>query len=109
MRVYQHRWTGTECFHRDGKQHLGMGDCQLRKGRGQTRHLYLVFPAYSVLMRQLKRRRMRSWARERLMTIGQGCRAIMNEVMEGMIRWVIDRVRKDDWSNRRIMSNLAII
>lgn len=109
MRVYQHRWTGTECFHRDGKQHLGMGDCQLRKGRGQTRHLYLVFLAYSVLMRQLNRRRMRSWARERLMTIGQGCRAIMNEVMEGMIRWVIDRVRKDDWSNRRIMSNLAIM
>ena len=32
LRVYRHRWTGTECFHRDGKQNLGMGDCQLRNG-----------------------------------------------------------------------------
>jgi uncharacterized protein YndB with AHSA1/START domain len=30
VRVYRHRWTGTETFHRDGKQQLGMGDCQLR-------------------------------------------------------------------------------
>jgi hypothetical protein len=28
VRVYRHRWTGTETFHRDGKQQLGMGDCQ---------------------------------------------------------------------------------
>lgn len=34
LRVYRRRWCGTECFHRDGKQHLGMGDCQLRNGRG---------------------------------------------------------------------------
>lgn len=32
LKVYQRRWTGTEPYHRDGKQHLGMGDCQLRDG-----------------------------------------------------------------------------
>ncbi len=37
LRVYRRRQRGTECFHRDGKQHLGMGDGQLRNGRGQTR------------------------------------------------------------------------
>src|SRR3989304_2863880 len=37
--VYKYRWTGTETFHRDGKQELGMGDCQLRDGQGQTRHM----------------------------------------------------------------------
>ena len=36
VRVDRHRWTGTETFHRDGKQQLGLGDCQLR-GQGQTR------------------------------------------------------------------------
>jgi len=43
--VYRHRWTGTETFHRDGKQQLGLGDCQGRSGAGQTRHVYLVSAA----------------------------------------------------------------
>src|SRR5215212_5428966 len=34
--VYRHRWIGTETFHRDGKQQLGLGDCQVRSGEGQT-------------------------------------------------------------------------
>ena len=37
LNVYRKRWTGIETFHRDGKHHLGMGDCQLRSGEGQTR------------------------------------------------------------------------
>jgi hypothetical protein len=45
VRVYRHRWTGTETFHRDGKQQLGLGDCQLRDFQGQTRHIYLVMLA----------------------------------------------------------------
>ena len=36
------RWTGTETLHRDGQQQLGLGDCQVRSGEGQTRHVYLV-------------------------------------------------------------------
>ena len=43
--VSRHRWTGTETFHRDGKQHLGLGDCQVRSGERQTRHVYLVSAA----------------------------------------------------------------
>ena len=40
--VYRQRWTGTETFHRDGKQQLGLGDGQVRSGEGQTRHVSLV-------------------------------------------------------------------
>ena len=43
--VYRHRWTGTETLHRDGTQQLGLGDCQVRSGAGQTRHVYLVSAA----------------------------------------------------------------
>ncbi|HZT81265.1 MAG TPA: IS701 family transposase, partial [Gemmataceae bacterium] len=50
VRVYRHRWTGTETFDRDGKQHVGRGDCQLRDPQGQDRHMYLVMLAYSLLM-----------------------------------------------------------
>lgn len=52
--VYRHRWTGTKTFHRGGKQQLGMGDCQLRSGQGQTPHMPLVFMAYTPLMRELR-------------------------------------------------------
>jgi SRSO17 transposase len=48
VRVYRHRWTGTETFHRDGKQQLGLGDCHLRDVQGQTRHMNLVMLAYSL-------------------------------------------------------------
>jgi len=34
LKAYRNRWTGTETFHRDGKQELGMGACQLRSGQG---------------------------------------------------------------------------
>ena len=76
LRAYRRRWRGTECFHRDGKQHMGMGNCQLRKGLGQTRHMYLVFLAHSLLMRQLRQGRASVWAPERLTTVGQACRDV---------------------------------
>lgn len=107
LRVYRCRWRGTECFHRDGKQHLGMGDCQLRNGQGQTRHLYMVFLAHSVLMRQLRQGRAREWALERLMTIGQACTAVLRETLSQTISWVIDRV-EEGWNHGRIKTHLAL-
>lgn len=107
VRVYRKRWRGTECFHRDGKQHLGMGDCQLRQGRGQTRHLYLVFAAYSILMLQIERRPC-AWARERLTTIGQACRAVARETFGATIDWIVARVTEDRWNVGKIKAHLAV-
>ncbi len=106
--VYRHRWTGTECFHRDGKQNLGMGDCQLRSGLGQTRHMYLVFLAHSLLMRQLQQGRASSWALQRLTTIGQACRAVLTETFRQTLNWAIERLQVDQWSGQRIMACLAL-
>jgi hypothetical protein len=107
LRVYRRRWRGTECFHRDGKQHLGMGDCQLRNGQGQTRHLYMVFLAHSVLMRQLRQSRARDWALERLTTIGQACGAVLRETLSQTIGWVVDRL-ENGWDYGRIKTQLAL-
>jgi hypothetical protein len=107
LRVYRRRWRGTECFHRDGKQHLGMGDCQLRNGQGQTRHLYMVFLAHSVLMRQLRQSRAREWALERLTTIGQACGAVLRETLSQTIGWVVDRL-ENGWDYGRIKTQLAL-
>jgi hypothetical protein len=96
--VYRHRWTGTETFHRDGKQQLGLGDCQVRSGEGQTRHVYLVSVAYSLLMRSLQQSRAQDWARRTLTTIGEACRAVKAETLERMIDWVVDKLTVDHWS-----------
>lgn len=90
--TYRHRWTGTETFHRDGKQQLGMGDCQLRSGRGQTRHMYLVFLAYTLLMRELRQNRAKEWALRRVTTIGEACRAMLGETLRTTIEWVLSQV-----------------
>jgi DDE superfamily endonuclease len=92
LKSYRHRWTGTETFHRDGKQELGMGDCQLRDGQGQTRHMYLVMLAYTLLMRQLRQASAKEWAFRRLTTIGEACRAVLNETLRTTIEWVIRQV-----------------
>ena len=93
-----HRWTGTETFHRDGKQQLGLGDCQARTGEGQTRHVYLVSVAYSLLMRSLHQSRPQDWARRTLTTIGEACRAVKAETLEQMVDWIVDKLIVDHWS-----------
>jgi len=108
IRVYRKRWQGTECFHRDGKQELGMGDCQLRNGHGQTRHMYMTFLAYSLLVRQLNNARPCQWAQERLTTIGQACRAIMRENVVWLIDWVAQKVKTDNWDSQKVLERLAL-
>jgi len=105
--VYRHRWTGTETFHRDGKQQLGLGDCQVRSGEGQTRHVYLVRAAYSLLMRSLQQSRAQEWARRTLTTIGEACRAVKAETLARMLDWIVDKLPVDAWSITDIKAVLA--
>jgi hypothetical protein len=108
LRVYRHRWTGTETLHRDGKQCLGMGDCQLRSGEGQTRHMYLVLLVHSLLMVQLRHSRAHDWATITLTTIGEACRAVLRETLRKTITWAIDRATLDHWEPERITTHLAL-
>jgi hypothetical protein len=108
LRVYRRRWTGTETFHRDGKQHLGMGDCQIRKGEGQTRHLYLVMLAHSLLMSEMQQGRVSEWALSILTTIGQACRSVQRETFETTINWAINRALSDGWTHEQIIAHLAL-
>ncbi len=105
--VYRHRWTGTETFHRDGKQELGLGDCQVRNGEGQTRHVYLVSAAYSLLMRSLHQSRPQDWARTLLTTLGEACRAVKGELLEQLVDWIVDKLADDHWSIPQIKAVLA--
>jgi DDE superfamily endonuclease len=108
VRVYRHRWTGTETFHRDGKQQLGLGDCQLRDPQGQTRHIYLVMLAYSLLMGQLKQGRAKEWALHRLMTIGEACRALLRETLRTTLTWAIEQVTEKERPVDRVIAQLGL-
>jgi len=106
--VYRDRWTGTETYHRDGKQELGMGDCQLRDGQGQTRHMYLVMLAYTLLMDQLGQNRAKAWALRKLTTIGEACRAVLRETMRSTIAWAIDQATEYSRSYDHIVTRLCL-
>jgi hypothetical protein len=106
--VYRYRWTGTETFHRDGKQELGMGDCQLRDGQGQTRHMYLVMLAYSLLMDQLGQNRAKAWALRKLTTIGEACRAVLRETLRSTIAWAIEQVTDNSHDYDHVVARLRL-
>lgn len=107
LSVYRQRWTGTETFHRDGKQQLGMGACQLRSRLGQTRHLYLVFVAYSCIIAQLGQNHPQEWSRIRLTTVGEACRAVLRETLGDTLEWAVQHAAQG-WSTERIKLSLAL-
>ncbi len=108
VRAYRHRWTGTETFHRDGKQQLGMGDCQLRDAEGQTRHMHLVMLAYSLLVRQLRQGHAYEWAFRTLTTIGEACRAILRETLRTTLTWAIEHVRTNRCTVEQVVAHLGL-
>ena len=108
LNVYRKRWTGTETFHRDGKQHLGMGDCQLRTAEGQTRHLYLVMLTHSLLMARMGQGRAHGWAHGVLTTIGQACRAVSRETLSKTIHWAVEQATTLGWNQQRIVTYLEL-
>ncbi|HTH50191.1 MAG TPA: IS701 family transposase [Candidatus Limnocylindria bacterium] len=109
VRTYRDRWTGTETFHRDGKQQLGMGDCQLRDGEGQTRHMHLVMVAYSLLMRQLRQGHAYDWAHAQLTTISEACRAILSETLRKTLTWAMEYSAKPFWNQERVLAHLGLL
>ena len=108
VRGYRDRWTGTETFHRDGKQHVGLGDCQLRDVQGQTRHIYLVMLAYSLVMSQLRQGRAKEWALHRLMTIGEACRAMAKEALRTPLAWAIEQVTERNQPYGHVVAQLGL-
>jgi hypothetical protein len=92
IETYRCRWTGTETLHRDGKQELGLEDCQLRSSTGHTRHVYCVFLAYSLLVQQLDKTSVSDWAGVKLTTIGESCRALLKCSLRSLIDWIVEQV-----------------
>jgi len=109
LRSDRGRWTGTETLHRDGKQHLGLGDGQLRSGEGQTRHTSLVLLVHSLLVAQLHQGRVRAWAQATLTTIDEAGRTVLRETLGKTITWAIERATRDQWQPESIKAHLQLV
>ncbi|MEN9937545.1 MAG: hypothetical protein RLZZ387_4124, partial [Chloroflexota bacterium] len=72
---------------------LGMGDCQLRDGLGQTRHMHLVMLMYTALMRQVKHDRALGWAHTRLISIGESCCAVARATLAKTLAWAVKQAQ----------------
>ena len=85
-----------------------MGDCQLRDVQGQTRHMFLVMVAYSLLMVELRQGRAKEWALHRLMTIGEACRAIVKEALRTTLSWAIEQVTRFERPYAHVVAQLGL-
>ena len=84
LEYYKKRWS-IEVFHRDCKQHLGMGEYQVRKLDAVVIHLHLVFLAYTLLKN--------AWCNPFLIKILNGVKAI-GSACKRLKRWVFDKFSK---------------
>jgi hypothetical protein len=79
------RWN-NEVWHRDGKQHLGLEDYQVRKFGAMQRVVCAILVAYTQLILMREERLLKPFHRI-LETIGEGCRYVRLIALKG-IRWL---------------------
>ena len=98
LEVYSRRWS-IETFYRDAKQHLGLGECQLRRPVGIRRYWYLVFLAYSLLKLDVKQSRIGRWIDTNLKTIGERCRNACKDLVQSLVEWVYKKIVTEGVNN----------
>jgi SRSO17 transposase len=82
LEYYKKRWA-IEVFYRDCKQHLGMGEYQVRRLDAVVIHLHLVVLAYTLLKNV--------WCNPSFTILLNGVRAI-GSVCKRLKRWVFDQL-----------------
>lgn len=106
LMTYLDRWP-TETFNEDAKGCLGFEDYQLRKLRGIKRHWYLSFVAYSLLGDQGPPGRSRWAVRGRFESTGQRCRAVVDELLGHLVRWIARQIEQGSSPDAVLQTLLA--
>jgi len=83
LEYYKKRWA-IEVFHRDCKQHLGLGEYQIRKLDCVVIHLHLVFLAYT-LLKNVRSNPVLAGIVAGTKSIGAACQRLK--------RWVFERLK----------------
>ncbi len=98
LHLYSRRWS-IETFYRDAKQHLGLGDCQLRRPQGIRRYWYLVFLAYSLLKLDVEQSTIGRWIDTNLGTIGERCRNACKDLVQSLVKWIYTKILDEGVKN----------
>jgi len=102
IRRYDIRWD-IECYFRDAKQHLGLGDYQMRSLHGIVRHLYIVMIA-CILLAQLKLSLAEAQACE---TTGELCLYVRHLLYRDLIRTIFKYSRTKEnrtWLSEQLLA-----
>lgn len=91
--LYALRWP-IETFYRDGKVHLGLEDYQLRNTQGTERHWYLVFLLDTLLAAKARASALPQYVQGRVRTVGEQCRAAVEELLKSLICWLYRELPK---------------
>jgi len=83
LEYYKKRWC-IEVFHRDCKQHLGLGEYQVRKLDAVVIHLHLVFFVYT-LLKNVRSNTVFNTILSGMKSVGSVCKRLK--------RWMLDRLR----------------
>jgi hypothetical protein len=64
--------------------------------------------AYSLLMSELRQGRAKEWAIQRLMTIGEACRAMEKETLRETLSWAVEQVTRWGCPDELIVAQLGL-
>ena len=99
------RWK-IEVWHRDGKQYLGLEDCQVRKFSAIQKVVCAIFVAYTQLI-LMKEDRLLKPLKRTLKTIGEGCRYLRLIALKGAF-WLKQKA-KDLVELRKILNQQVFV
>jgi len=90
IKNYILRWS-IETIFRDSKQHLGLGEYQMRKLKGIKRHWCLVFLAYVFLIKVKLTSSLLRKLSHQLKTVGHLCSYYQDQITEMLIHWAYEQ------------------
>lgn len=99
------RWK-IETWHRDGKQHLGLDDCQVRKFSAIQKVVCAILVAYTQLI-LMKEDRLLKPLKRILKTIGEGCRYLRLIALKGAF-WLKQKA-KDIVEFKKILNQQVFV